>query len=793
MSQVEAAARCFHCQCQITDEPLIERANGKERLFCGADCQAAARKIFELALDDFYDYRDQFDPGTEAPSAPLKATMAGPEARRLEFDICDRSLGATRRLSVRVPDIRCAACTWLIEKSLAERDDVTAVRTVLADRTVTLDYSSGDPLKLVEFIESLGFTVLPDRSGPMKAALAQERKSMLARLGVAGIGMMQVMMYALATYVAGDGGIEPAYESLMRWASLAVTTPIVFFSAMPFHAGAWRDLRNRTAGMDVPVSLAILAAYILSVFSTLTQGAEVYFDSVSMFSFLLLIGRYIELGSRQQYESSQMSTDTLLPASALLAGSGRRIPLRDLAVGDQVIVMPGESMPADGILLAGSTRVAEAAFTGESRPVEKSAGMRVLAGSDNLEGEIRVEVTACLDDFVLSKIAALYRESAAHKPAFSIAADKVARYFVAFILLMASASAGYWYLAGGPWFEIGLAVLVVSCPCALSLATPVAYTVALSTMKNAGIVISNGIFLEKLATITRVVFDKTGTLTTGKIRLLETRLVADRSEQDVLAVATALERTSRHPVALAFAGESSLEVSEAEVVPGAGVSGCINGVCYRLGSPAFAAGSARVQAPSTEGMWVLLAADAPLAWFRLGDETRPESVDVLATLAKRLDISMFTGDGSGEAVKLGQSLGIADTVTGMMPADKVTAIRERQQSGDVVLMVGDGVNDAAAMAAAHTSVAVSPVDIVVQEAADATLLRSDLALLPVAVDYAIRVKRIIRQNITWAVGYNLCVVPLAVSGLIAPWMAALGMSASSALVVLNANRLRRLR
>jgi Cu2+-exporting ATPase len=505
MSETAQPALCFQCEAAIDHDPIVVTMAGSERAFCCEGCRQAAEKIHDLELHDFYRYRDKF-----AEIERADVTVSGGQEKRVDGRVTDdrrvaltasaREIRGGHRISVRVPDIRCAACTWLIESSLRKRPDVTRCVTNLADRVVTIDYRDRDPLDLVDFIGELGFTVLPDRAAPARERLAEERKSLLARLGVAGIGMMQVMMYAFATYVAGDGGIEPAYEALMRWASLVVVTPIAFYSAMPFHRGAIRDLKHLAPGMDVPVSLAILAAYLLSVINTIGQSGEVYYDSVSMFAFLLLIGRFVELGSRQRYQQSQILSDSLLPASAMLTG-GRRIPVANVVVGDVVIVQPGESIPVDGLIVEGKTSVAEAAFTGESKPIDKLAGSKVLAGSDNLEGGILVRATAAYQDFVITRISDLYRESTSYKPRFSVTADIVARYFVTGVLLTAACSAAWWYFAGlSTWFSVGLAVLVVSCPCALSLATPVAYTVAVSAMRNNGIVIANGVFLERLTT-----------------------------------------------------------------------------------------------------------------------------------------------------------------------------------------------------------------------------------------------------------------------------------------------------
>lgn len=775
---------------------------------------------------------------------PLESTAT--QARRLDFSDSLTLDGKVTRLSMRVPDIRCAACSLHIERHLGQLPQVLSVATNLADKRVVVEFVSSDGanrnqsggvqlpsddqckavpgdefIALVEAVEQLGFTPVPDRLNLAQAAITQERKSMLGRLGVAGIGMMQVMMFAFTGYLAGAGGIEPAYEGLMRWSALLIATPIALYSAQPFYSGAWRDLRHGQLGMDVPIAMAILAAYGLSAVNTLLHQDAVYFDSVTMFTFLLLLGRYIELGSRQKYQLSQNLNDHLLPATVQVEpaeakgsttegratygadGQGIMVALNTIPVGARVRVSAESVIPVDGIVLAGTSSVSEAAFTGESLSLVKLPGMPVLAGSQNLDAELLVECTAVYDDFVLSRISALYRQSSLYKPSFAVIADRIARYFVGFILLVTLGSAVYWLQAGSSeWFSIALSVLVVSCPCALSLATPVAYTVAISALRQAGVVVRHGALLERLAEADEMILDKTGTLTTGTMTLVQTHLLADGSINESIrelsadgarAIAAALERGSRHPIARAFQIESDVSASDIKINPGEGVSGMIDGQRYWLGRGDYAGGEGLCP-PSDAGIWVLLGGVRPLAWFQLNDQPRPEAKAVVQRLRQAgLKLSILTGDASNEARRLGEMLAIKEIYASMKPDAKVGVVQKRQDQGARVVMVGDGINDAAAMAAAHASVAVSPVDVIVQEAADATLLNSNLMSLPVLVEFSRKVRGIIRQNISWALIYNGTVIPLAAGGWLHPWMAALGMSISSLLVVLNANRLRTVR
>ena len=695
------------------------------------------------------------------------------------------------QIAMQVPDINCAACTLRIEKSLEKLSGVERVRTNLASKTVYVDVFGISEETVLSNIRQLGFSPASFERDAELDALARETNSMLARLGVAGIGMMQVMMYAIAVYLAGDSGIEPAYEKLMQWASLAMTTPVVFYSAAVFYRNAWRDIKAGQAGMDVPVSIAILAGFCVSLVGVGSEFGEVYFDSVCMFTFLLLIGRFIELNVRRKYFNDINLSNTFVPTSARLEVTNELVKVGKLMIGARVIVRAGEVMPVDGVIRQGRADVSEMAFTGESMPLTRETGQRVLAGSECLVGDVVVEMLVEPKFFVINKMAELFRESTLYKPLFAKLADRIAKYFVAIILLLASLAGIYWYLAGAQdWFVIALTVLVVSCPCALSLATPVAYTVAITALRRFGVVVRTGEFIEKVAQINHLTFDKTGTLTQAKLTLEQVVVLESMTRAQVLEICGALEKVSRHPLAMAFKDFDTLTVDKAKSEVGLGVSGLIHDVRYRFGSASFAIGE-NIKEPEGEGIWLLLASDKPLAWVNLRDEVRPGSSALLQWLRSHgYGYSMLTGDSASEAQRVAELLSIDSFESRMTPLQKMSSIQQAQATSDVVMMVGDGVNDAAAMGVATASIAISPVDTIVQEAAEATLMKADISKLAGLLDYSKKVTRVIRQNIFWAVAYNLLLIPLAVAGLLEPWQAALGMSFSSLFVVLNATRLR---
>ena len=628
----------------------------------------------------------------------------------------------------------------------------------------------------------------------------------MIRLGVAGIGMMQVMMFAMASYIDGSAftdnpasGMDPLFETLMRWAAMALTTPVVLYSAFPFHRGAWYALRNRSLTMDLPVSLAILAAWVLSIHATLTMGPEVYYDTATMFTFFLLIGRYLELLSRHHFQESQDLLTHLLPLTVNRVDENSRNPDEiightELRENDLLRVPAYSVIPADGIVVHGDSSVDESAFTGEPLPLLKSAGARVLAGSTNHDGELLIRVKTNPENFVIKQITRLFEQASQYRPRWSQLADRTATWFVGAVLIIAAVAGAYWYLAGAQnYLIIALTVLVVACPCALSLATPVAYTVATTTLRRHGVVMKNGAFLERAANTTAVVFDKTGTLTLAALSIEAVYPLADLDTDTCLQLAAALECHSEHPIARAFLADTAYQAEQIQLVTGFGVEGRIDGISYRIGQAQFAAINAPVP-PDENGLWILLATEQqPLAWFRLRDQLREEAPGVIIRLQQRgLRVAIFTGDSSSDGRRLAESLAVDQLQTHMTPEQKVTAVRELASSGYRVMMLGDGINDAGAMAVADTSIAVSPRDIFVQTSADATLLNSSLILVPSVLLFARKCRAIIRQNIAWSVIYNFTVIPFAIMGLVPPWMAALGMSLSSLLVVINAGRLRRM-
>lgn len=795
---------CFHCQDTMpAAAALVATVDGVEQRFCCKGCIAAAQLIESLHLENFYTYREQCP--TELPRA--KNTR---QTKLLEFShaITVREDGLSE-LRLLIPDIHCVACVWLLEQVIAKQTGINEVSVHFAKRRMRVVFSPEiTAAQIVEVINTLGYSAIVDEPDLARQSLDQLRRSMLMRLGVAGIGMMPVMMFALASYLAGPAtidnpasGMDPVYEMLLRWGSLALSLPVVFYSAMPFHRGAWLALRHLRLSMDLPVSLAILAAWSLSVYNTLRFGSTVYYDTACMFTFFLLIGRYIELVSRQRFQDNEDLLYRLLPATVTRvldrANSIEQAVTREcvatceLRAGDLLLVQADEAIPADGIVIAGTSSVSDAAFTGEPLPSLRTPGSRVLAGAMNHDNVLLIRASCAPQEFLISQIGRLFEEASAYRPHWSLLADRAAAWFIALVLGLSGAAGAYWYSVGSADFiVIALTVLVVACPCALSLATPVASTVATTALRKKGLLIRNGAFLERLANTTAVVFDKTGTLTQAQLTLCAVHALDELDESQCVEIATALERGSKHPIALAFNTDTDLQADNVQLL-GEGVQGDIRGRRYRIGKPSFVLpGVTNMQAPSQEGLWILLATDKPVAWMQLQDHMRGDAKALIQNLKDdAFKTGIFTGDHSTAGTNLAEYLHVDFVHTGMSPEDKIAAIRQLGET-DTVLMIGDGVNDAGAMAAAACSIAISPRDVLVQQSADATLLAPTLSLLPITLRFAKRCRRVIRQNIAWSLLYNFTAIPFALAGLLPPWLAAIGMSLSSLIVIANANRLR---
>ncbi len=561
--------------------------------------------------------------------------------------------------------------------------------------------------------------------------------------------------------------------------------------------------------MDVPVSLGLGIAFVGSVHATVAGEGPVYYDSVVMFVFFLLLARYLELMARRH--SAQLSEALVQPAPEMAtrineSGEHNVVPVAELIVGDRVLVRPGAQIPADGRVLEGRASVDEALLTGESRPVVKDVGDAVIGGSINTDSPLQILVERTGADTILSRILDLVERARNERPYLAQVADRVAGYFVAGVLIFACGTAIYWWqTAPERWLPITVAMLVVTCPCALSLATPTAIAAATSALTRRALIITGNNALESLARATRFVFDKTGTLTHGRLRVVDVVATSDMRETRCAQIAAALEKSSEHPIAKALAATDDTNCAATEVVntPGAGLQAKVAENLYTIGTPSFVESQTghrlnrqRLSENLHENCTLVLLADAICvrSAFYLSDEIRPDARRLVHSLQRQgLAVSLYSGDRSQVTAHIAGEIGIDDFAGGLSPEDKLLRVRELQASGDVVAMAGDGINDTPVLSGADVSIAMGDGAQAARASADMILLGNDLSKLAAGVAIARKTLAVIRQNLLWAVAYNLVAIPAAAAGFVAPWMAAIGMSASSLLVVANSLRLSRTR
>ncbi len=793
---------CFHCGLPVPDGAHYPiQFEGETRQACCRGCQAVAQTIIDSGQGAYYIHR------TVLPASPQQAEAELAQLGLYDLPEIQESFVRTETENIReaaliLENIVCAACIWLNERHIAGLPGVLSVEINYATRRarVRWDNSRIQLSAILKAVSDIGYIAHPFDPGRSDDIYKRERNTAIKRLAIAGLGMMQVMMYALPTYTATDMSID--IRLLMSWASLVLTIPVVLYSAWPFFIGAWRDLRRRSLGMDVPVALGVGTAFVASVYSTFSGHGEVYYDSVTMFIFLLLTGRFLEMNARRRAGAAVEELVKLIPAATTRlphwpARDEEQVPVARLAVGDHVLVRPGETLPADGVVVEGDSAVSEAMLTGESLPVSKGVAAKVVGGSLNQASPLVVRVERLGADTRLASIVRLLDRAQSEKPRIGQLADRAAAWFVGLLLLITLAVGLAWYVidpSKALWIVVS--VLVVTCPCALGLATPAALTTATGRLTRLGLLTTRGHALETLARATDLVFDKTGTLTQGRLSVRRVVPLGGRSENEVGMLAAALEAGSEHPIARALseAATPALPAGQIRNTPGRGVEGIIDGRAYRLGSPRFAAASETPpDPPEADGSasWVALAdASGLIAWFALADTPRADAPAALAALQRQgLHLHLLSGDADAAVRNTAQQLGIADWRAGALPEDKLAYVKALQQEGRIVAMVGDGINDAPVLAGAQVSIAMGEGADVAQAAADMVMLGSRLGTLADGVALARKTQRIIRENLGWALAYNLVAIPAAALGHVTPWIAGLGMSASSLLVVLNALRL----
>lgn len=851
---------CYHCAEPVPDGSVLTvEFEGETRDVCCRGCEAVMQAILDAGLANYYRFRTEpaalgVIPDDLTVKLDELAVYDEPEIseRFLQYVDVDGnpvecSNHVFHEVNLSVEGLRCGACVWLLERAVNRLAGVEAANFNFSNARaqVRFDATTVPLSSILRRIEEVGYEARPFDVHERELTLQRESRTFMQRLFVAGIAMMQVMMYALPAYISDSGDIETAHEQLFRWASLVLTIPVMLYSAQPFLIGAWRDMRLRSPGMDVPVSIGLLAAFSASVWSTLSGTGDIYFDSVSMFVFLLLLARYLEWSARRQAIQALDDISAEAPESATLIDTTgcqmqrSQIPAARLKSGDVIEVNNGARIPVDAVILRGQSSVNNALLSGESLPQNVAVGDRVAGGALLAGAPLQLRVERPQSASTLSMISRLIDRGAAEKPRLVLLADRVAAVFVSVLLLFATlVFLIWWQLDASRAVTVAIAVLVVSCPCALSLATPTALAAATGKLLRSRLLITRGHALETLAQVTHVVFDKTGTLSKGEPELMcQQRVPQDRSDTtctdgcngsyvstapefwltnplagvSALSLAATLEAGSSHPFAKVFlkaaASERTVPVlSDIEHAAGHGIHArTADNLELRLGSALWCRLDKQQLARwrSTDGLIenacseVFLvvrqagaATEHVLSRFLLRDPLRSDTKTIIdALLGNGFSVQLLSGDREPVVAAMSNELGVEHWTAEATPEQKQQHVSLLQSQGAVVLMVGDGINDAPVLATASVSLAVSDASALARTAADVISLSPGIdGLLPLLVK-ARQTRRILRQNLLWAVLYNAIAIPAAALGLVPPWVAALGMAGSSLLVAGNALRL----
>lgn len=810
---------CFHCN-EIVPLGLMlcVTINQKKRPMCCIGCQAVAQTIVDNNLTQYYQVRTEpAQKGADLIPEQLKAAQQQ-KNKLLDEDVLQNEFiyqdNDSKEAILSVEGISCAACAWLIEMQLSKLKGIDKITVNATTQRATIKWQDNE-VKLSEIlntIEHIGYQALPFKANEVEQRNKVVGKTFIKRLGISGILMMQIMMIAVGLYFGAFSDMAEHNIVYLRWVSFFLAIPIVFYGAFPFYVGAINALKLRRLSMDVPVSIAIILAFSASAWATVTQQGEVYFESVSMFTFLLLIGKFLEFRARSHAAQVSANLLKLMPMTATKITSAELpapnneeikdelVAAKLLVKDDLVLIKPGETIPADGVIVSGSSQVNEAMLSGEQLPLNKTINDNVFAGTINGDGNLTVKVKQPSNQSFLSQLIRLSEQSQAHKPKLARFSDKVAQYFVAVILITAIGTAIYWQQhLPEEAFWITLSVLVATCPCALSLATPTALTCATTRLNRDGIMIKSAHVMETIPKIDTFAFDKTGTLTTGdfaidKVEELSTDKAYNKTS--LLALAAALESHSEHPLAKPFNQYRNFTMNTTNVVvhSGKGVSGLIDNKQFHIGKPSwllthFTDAQAKDK-PLLNASCVLVYQNTLLGAFYLVDKVRHDAQALITRLNENNQTIMLSGDSQNACEKVAKSIAIPNCYGGLSATEKMSILKKLQKEHNAtVAMIGDGVNDSPVFGAAHVSMAMGCGTDIAKSGADVILLNNQLSSISTLNNIAIKTRRIIYQNYLWAVGYNAIVLPLAVVGFITPYMAVIGMSASSILVITNSLRL----
>jgi len=778
---------------------------------CCLGCKAVADTIVNTGMEDYYKFRETptGEQPTDVPEFLREASYWDSQAvqqkyisKSLHDNSSDKNLIT---MQFAIDGMSCAACSWLLEKTLGKVDGIHKIKVNSVSEQCSLQWDE-KACKLSELLiqaNKVGFTLTPIRFDQNYQNLQNSDKSFLIKIGLAGLGAMQVMMFAVGLYFGFFSDLQTHHAQLLKWASFVIATPIAFYAALPFHKKAWQGIKGKSLGIDVPVSIAILSAYFYSVFNTYTGHGDVYFDSVAMFTFFLLLSRWFQHKTKLKASEYQQKLAKTLPDIAHKLGKEEieLIPSDELLKGDLILIKSGESLPVDGILISEQAHIDEAILTGESKIKEYAKGQSLLAGSINHGQAFELGVSAPANESFVCKLQLKQNEVLSSKSSKVALLDRVARYFVMAILLCALGSGIYWWLHGNEqalW--IAISVLVVSCPCALSLAVPAALVASINKLNQQGVLVSRPKILETPLSISKLFFDKTGTITYGKLKVESIETHGDSAPNEVLSIAATLEAQVKHPIANAFTDYAQVNnPTDIRYTHGKGITGIIDTTSYSIGSLDYI----REQIPNLRvvddekleynvGTTVYLANHHQLlATITLADTIKQSAKESLSSLNHDYTNVLLSGDNEAQVARIASELGITEYYAQQLPTQKLAIIENEQKNGLQVAMCGDGVNDGPVLAKADLSIAMGSGSDFAQTSSDFVVRNNELGLISAILKIQRKTQRIIKQNLFWALLYNSLSIPTAMAGLIQPHWAALGMSVSSLVVVLNALRTQR--
>lgn len=824
-TQAAHSVNCDHCLLPVTVQDAVHDDYPAGRnTFCCHACRAIYRMIQDEGLGEFYRKRDWRSTGI--PEALRIPGDAGPETADEENQALApfiRGDGVVKEADLMIDGIRCASCVWLNEKVLERTPGILSARVNFATHRAQIRWDSSQITlgRILSRIRSIGYLARTYTPAGQEAMLKRQNRDLLLRFGTAAFFSMQLMLFSFGLYAGFFQGIDPLSKRWLEYGALLVCTPVLFYSGWPFLASAVRGIRNRTLNMDVLIALGAFSAYMLSI-RQMIIGGEVYFDTSAMIITLVLLGRLLENAAKNKASEAVTLLLALQPQEARMVHEAVRVivPVEKVRKGDLIEILPGEKVPLDGIVRQGASETDASLVTGESRPVEVSAGSEVIGGSMNGLGALIVEVTRIGHETVIARISRLVEQAQAATAPIQRLADRISAYFIPFVL--AASGFTFWYSYHYFYVDHSLlnavSVLVIACPCALGLATPVAVLAGTGSAARRGILIKGGDILERMHKVDSVVLDKTGTITTGKMNVVEVRSaecgvrIEDpeirNRQSEILQLAASAEQGSEHLMGSAivrYANDEGIQLLPFDTfraIPGQGAEVSVQGTRVLVGKrvflesngiaidPATMRESHEIEQTGKTVIWVSRGNEF-LGLIALMDVPKEDSREAISLLKRmNIDVTMVTGDNDGTAQAIAGQTGIASVIAGVLPQGKSEEIVRLRAQGRVVAMVGDGINDAPALAAADIGIAMASGSDIAMESADVVLMRSDLNSVVQAIKLSKKTFRIIKQNLFWAFFYNVAAIPLAMAGILNPIVAAAAMAISSVTVVMNSLRLR---